>query len=285
MKKGEGMQISVEEVTPAEAAVYLTKNDCNRPITESHVRSLAQQMASGHWALNGETLVFAGDGTLLQGQHRCHACVRANVPFRTVVVRGVDKSTFDTLDSGKRRSGRDVLGIARVENATAVAAAARILLNEENGALPSAWMGSFANHEIRSCVERHPGLVGATGSSLTPAKLLGIGGGTLGWFYYRIKSSEGTCADDFMGKLSTGEMLDKSNPIFLLRRRMIEEKSSRAPLRTRDQAALLVRTWNAFFQKKPLRVLKTLRRATTGGIDAEPFPPLVGVVPLRMADK
>jgi len=273
---------SVECVTPSEATAYLRKNDCNRPLNDGHVRTLTRQMAAGKWALNGESIIFAEDGTLIQGQHRCHACIRADTPFWTVVVRGIDKATFDTLDSGKRRSARDVLGALHVENSTAVAASARILWNEERGLLSSAWMGSVPNAEIKGCVNRHPGLVAATGGALTYAKLLGIGGGTLGWFSYRIHSLESDRADSFMEKLGTGAMLTQSDPVYLLRRRLIEEKAKRSPLRVRDQAALIVKTWNACFQGKPLKTLRVPSRAKGDGASAEEFPAFVGVRPLEV---
>ena len=55
-------------ITPAEAAEILrTKNKVNRAIDRRLVARLAASMKAGEWKVNGECIVFAPDGTLLDG--------------------------------------------------------------------------------------------------------------------------------------------------------------------------------------------------------------------------
>lgn len=59
--------------------------------------------------MNGETIVFGTSGSLLQGQHRLTACVRANVGFKTIIVRNVPDRVMYSIDRGKARSFADQL--------------------------------------------------------------------------------------------------------------------------------------------------------------------------------
>ena len=59
------MEISVIDVTPALAEEWLSANDHNRSINVRVVDAYARDMLSGNWALNGEAVKIAEDGTLL----------------------------------------------------------------------------------------------------------------------------------------------------------------------------------------------------------------------------
>jgi hypothetical protein len=76
-------------VTPAMAEAFLAKNRNFRHLNDDHVIRLAVMMERGEWDANGQTLKFDRDGYMVDGQHRCHACVLSGRPFRTLVVRNV----------------------------------------------------------------------------------------------------------------------------------------------------------------------------------------------------
>ena len=98
------IKTNVEVITPAVAAEYLRLyNQGNRKPNKAQVAYYAKMMNEGEWELNGESIKFSGSGEtlrLLDGQHRLMACVEANVPFETLVVRDIEEKTFDTLDQG-----------------------------------------------------------------------------------------------------------------------------------------------------------------------------------------
>lgn len=72
-------------------------------------------MKKGLWRVNGETIIFNKSGELSNGQHRLSACVEANTPFLAIVLCNVDDDAFATIDTGKIRSGGDVLYLSGVE--------------------------------------------------------------------------------------------------------------------------------------------------------------------------
>lgn len=111
-----------EVITPDVAKCYLEHNDINRIPNKGQIAFYARMMQNGEWQLNGEAIVFAEGGRLIDGQHRLMACVYANVPFETLVVRGVQESVFTTIDKGRTRTHGDVLKISGITNSNQIAA-------------------------------------------------------------------------------------------------------------------------------------------------------------------
>ena len=122
--------ITVEKVTPAKALEYLKMNVNNyRKLSKAKVAVYAKDMAENRWVLNGETIVFAENGILLDGQHRLAAIVQSGKTVEMTVVRGVDNSVrlFDVGTS--RTTGQLLKGEGVDVNAPTLAAANIIASN------------------------------------------------------------------------------------------------------------------------------------------------------------
>lgn len=102
------MKAEIKLITPEVAAKMLKHNTHNRKIKGS-AAVYADLMKKGHWAENGESIVFSSDGVLRDGQHRLLATIKADYSWRAVVVTGVNPSTYDTYDEGVNRNLPDVL--------------------------------------------------------------------------------------------------------------------------------------------------------------------------------
>lgn len=99
--------MTIEEVTPAIALEYLKANVSNyRKLSKSRVALYAKDMSEGRWQLNGQTIVFAENGTLLDGQHRLAAIVQSKKPVKIAIVRGISNNVklFDV--GGNRTTGQ-----------------------------------------------------------------------------------------------------------------------------------------------------------------------------------
>lgn len=117
------MRTEVMTVTPAMAEKMIkASTGVNRPLKTQIVRQYANDMASGKWKENGESIILDDNGNILDGQHRLHAVVMSKMTFRFSVTRGVDASSYDTIDTGTKRSGRDVLYVAGYKDACNLAA-------------------------------------------------------------------------------------------------------------------------------------------------------------------
>lgn len=117
------MKTEIVLVTPSLAAKWLSATTSkNRPMKPEALRQYIQSMRSGKWRENGESIVIDDNGNILDGQHRLQAVVSSGMSFRFAVIRGVDPDSFDTIDSGVRRTGKDVLTIAGYADGSTLAA-------------------------------------------------------------------------------------------------------------------------------------------------------------------
>tara|TARA_R110002020_G_scaffold18695_2_gene64978 strand:- start:18935 stop:19858 length:924 start_codon:yes stop_codon:yes gene_type:complete len=117
-----GLTLTVEEITPALATQYLDENiSNNRNVSDRHVAALARDMTHNRWSQNGETIKFSQTGELMDGQHRLWACITADRPFTTAVVRGV--TSLDDVDRARPRSMAHVLEVNGYERPTKVSVA------------------------------------------------------------------------------------------------------------------------------------------------------------------
>lgn len=118
------MKAAVEIITPHIAKEMLERMETNRPLSDTTAKRYARDMADGRWNNNGQGIVLSEDGTLLDGQHRLRAVLISQATLAMLVVRGVDKRTFITMDSGKTRTLSDVLAIQGYKYTVQTAASA-----------------------------------------------------------------------------------------------------------------------------------------------------------------
>lgn len=112
------MEMMVEEITPQMAEEYLSHNMVNRTINRNRVIAYSNDMKTGEWQLNGESIKFDDSGNMVDGQHRLSAIIRANVSVKTFVLRGVE-SGISLYDRGRNRSVTDTLIISGMNKALA----------------------------------------------------------------------------------------------------------------------------------------------------------------------
>lgn len=106
-----GIRLAVEEITPRRAAALLERYGRNRPLNKSKLSLFEQDMASGSWFVNGEAIIIDRSGRPLNGAHRLTACIESGHAFVSVVVYGIDRDVFSSIDTGTSRSLRDVLSV------------------------------------------------------------------------------------------------------------------------------------------------------------------------------
>lgn len=141
--------MTIMTITPEIASEMLENNSLNRPLSHARIAMYVAAMKAGEWALNGEAIKFDLSGRLLDGQHRLHAIIQANVAIETAVIRGLPAQSVNTMDTGKNRTAADVLALSgNVSKAASrtYAAAARLLMLYEVG---EPWGYSTAGSKIR----------------------------------------------------------------------------------------------------------------------------------------
>lgn len=149
--------LSVETITPPDAAALLAMNVHNRHVRPIRVRKYAAEMATGRWLLTGEPIIINGT-ELVNGQHRLLACIEADTPFTTAVFRGAGSDVYAVVDSGLGRSPGDTLSHGGIKYANQTAAAARLVLGYRADALrdTSSLAVIATNQTIQDEVEGDP---------------------------------------------------------------------------------------------------------------------------------
>lgn len=105
----------LETITPKRAAQYLTHNTKNRRVRERKVDMLARAITNGQWHTTHQGAAFNCDGEMLDGQHRFLAIIKANMPVKMYVTRGLPRDAMYAVDQGTVRSPQDIAGAVGVD--------------------------------------------------------------------------------------------------------------------------------------------------------------------------
>lgn len=272
----------VIRVTPRKAKEWLDGDDKTRSKDKRNNRSLSSHMVdryagdmkAGRWQLNGESVVFNGSA-LLDGQHRLHAVVKADVPVDMVIVRGIDHSAFKTIDSGAARTMGHVLQIHGHDYAFELAAALSMLFAHGRGN-PFGGFGSQrpTKLELESLLERNKGLPGSVefaAQRRTPLAVVSL----VAFCHYVFSKIDKDAAEKFINDLCTGDGVRASSPVGILRDRLVEESAGGRRLDRRLVVYLIFRAWNATRTGEKLQRLLLPRSATDGGRVSVDLPDLV----------
>lgn len=248
----------VVTITPALATDILNHNVANnRALSERRVAQFARDMNAGRWGLNGETIIVAKSGKLLDGQHRLWACIEADTAFETLMVEGVDDDVLLTIDQGKSRSYSDVLRIRGGNYNTAIASALRWWYWYESGSVTTQYKGLIITAaDLEGVAGRHPELsevASIVASRVKVIRLMGQGVGVFAYAGMHLQDSD--AALQFLSGLDGGTGLTVTSPIYQLRERLIQNKASRAKLPITDVAAYIIKAWNLWINGKTVKQL------------------------------
>jgi len=261
-----------EVITVDKAKRYLANNKRNRPMNKVNLAFLESEMKRDRFHLTGESIKIAEDGTLLDGQHRLLAIVNSGKPQKMLVVSGLDNDAFKFIDTGRKRTASDVLGIQGIKQNNAFAAMAKFIINFKKGKYASVAHGKtnevrnlLTNADVSAFVEKHAKEMAEsyTFGYVKENKLMSKS--LLSSFHFIFKDISSVEADDFCWKLASGESLTKDSPVYLLRQKLTNDIRATRKMSRVEKLALICKTWNLYRKKTKVTMLKwdSLR---------EPFP-------------
>ena len=114
------LTVCFEEITPEMAKEYLTHNTHNRDRKNKSIQRYAKDMAEGRWIPGVCAIIFAEDGTLIDGQNRLQAVIKSETSTVFIVVRGVPMNAQAVVDTPSLRTTADVFKLSDVANHTTV---------------------------------------------------------------------------------------------------------------------------------------------------------------------
>lgn len=243
-------------VTPDMAEAWLEKNENNRYPSKSVIAKFARDMKAADWQLTGDAIRFDTDGRLLDGQHRLMACIRADAPFTTFVMYGLDPLTQDVMDTGKPRRIADVLSLRGITNATLLGGTLRALVAYRDG-IYSIRTATISTAAMIHAFERHPNITKsvtlcANGMpKASPRAAIAI-------MHYlaSFHLDQGEAADRMIQVFRTGIPSYDGDVIHVLRERFIRFSGAGQRLNQEIASATVLYAWNLFVEQKTIAVLR-----------------------------
>lgn len=261
-------------VSPEQSKEWLKNNTRNRTLSEAKVLQYAMDMEEGRWPYNpiDSAIAISRDGVILNGQHRLEACVVAKRSFETDVIFNAPPELMDYTDIGMVRSSANILQIDGGQYATDRSAVARMLLvYEKHGAMK---LDSGLHSPSKTLVCKRA----SSDSAITDAVKLASAHRQVGklcsrtmvaFCYYIFSKKNAKIADMFFADLIKGSDLKSTNPAYLLREKLTENRTAKRKLSRIHVLALFFRAWKAYSSGKEMRILKAWRNE---GPAKEEFP-------------
>lgn len=273
-KQQTGITARLVEITPKLAEQLLARNTHNRSVSQPRIDQYAADIAKGDWQVNGEAIKIAHTGQILDGQHRLAAILAADKPISTLLITGLEPEVQETMDQGRARSFGDVLKLRGEANFNELGAAVRMVcLYERDGApyqtgrtvVPSV-------QQLSRTLERNPDIRDSVKLAVGRRRPW-LGASQIAAMHYLLSIADPADADDFIGRLISGENLASGDPILTLRERLQKEHYDGSHLHLRVKLAFVARAWNAY------RRGETIRRLVfnPGGSSPDRFPLIDGL--------
>lgn len=253
------LDISVIQVTPQLAAAWLAKNEVNRPIRDRKVTEYASDMAAGRWQSVGDTLRFARNGRLLDGQHRLSAVVASGATVEFIVVKGLANEAQGDMDTGAKRSASDALALLGVEYSALTAAAARLLIRYRGGHFAEGGDTRIGvtNGEIRGFVVNNPELKDAVRNAGKWKSAIDAPPSVIAAAHYVLSGIDPVDAADFFDMLMTRADVPAGSAILALDSRLRAIRRDGIRVDQRDYLSLFFKAWNYYRKNRNVRHLET----------------------------
>lgn len=248
----EQLSHEVRPISPSEAREMLQRVRNHAPLDRRQITTYARDMRAGMWKLNGDPIIFDRDGILLSGRLRLNACVQADSPFPSLIVRNVDPAHFDTIDAVRRRTVSDIMSIRKEKDGRALAAALTVLWRFANDDFTSQ-RNRVSSQALLAILEENPDIRFSLRSAKVASPLVGHGLGTA--LHFLFSQVDPAKADEFFTELSqSGEASTAANQSL---RRQLEESVREGGRRSQVQVAgLLIRAWEAYRTGRTLTLVR-----------------------------
>jgi hypothetical protein len=265
LRSQENVIVSVKTVSPELAGIWLSKNTRNRNYKRSNLSFIKNMMQRDlFFSLNGESIIIADDGTLLNGQHRLKSMLDLNKTYEFVVVEGVDKNAFTTIDIGVKRSNGDMFEVEKIKNGRNASAAVSFYLKMSRGNFCFK-SGTVKNLNItadellstyKANEQLFENLLSHAFKFYEKMRVFPLSH-IAGMMYYTILHSEfgDNALSDFWMPLFTGNNI--SSQVSILRNRLIEDMGKMQKERENyKQICWTIQVYNAHFTGKDVKFLR-----------------------------
>lgn len=251
------LKLEVRSITPEVADTILSDHGANRPLRMSRVRDYAAIMKRGDWVL-AQPLLFDQHSRLIDGQHRLRAVSIGTQSVRFACISGYDADdVFGKLDRGAVRHLADFLHLHHHENSTLLAGSARTAFLLANGKIRknarSLVVRGFTPDELLEWAEANAETLQASivavpariGRVVTRSQAVAL--------HWMMARKDRIMADSFWDDLAGGDSLAVVDPVYVLREKLIQDRTSKARMSAPERLAIIVKAWNAVRNNKKVQ--------------------------------
>lgn len=250
----------LEVITPADAKKLLSKHKGNRKMRAPNLAMLINEIKTDKFEITGETIKLDWDGNLMDAQHRLEACIAANKPIETFVVRDLDPKVMAIIDTGKSRSAADLLHMSGIDDAATIASMVKFVIAFNRGAFGAAISVSstaqITNAAIGEYTLKHLkslSLSAEFASIKLSTKI--VGPALISSLHYIFKGKSEEDADDFCQRLLDGTQLKKTSPIYVLREKLLNDSRSKHKMTRPLRVATICKAWNLYREDKTVSII------------------------------
>lgn len=255
-KPGSVPSVERQHITPSEAAELLCRNATNRTLSRSHVDRIARDISADRWVFDGSPIRILNDGTLGDGQHRLAACVQAGKPIDVMVVSGLDATSIETVDSGRKRTLSDRLRMRGIARSTSLA----VVLNGLWGLAHSDMSATPTPSEALRMLERYNDLPEFVSVHALPSGMRFLARPAMVFGFVGHKTGNNDAAEKWLQAFKNGvpSRVDGC-PAHALRETLIRAQQNRQSIGGQAIARtmrLSCRAWIAMRTGAPLKVVR-----------------------------
>lgn len=255
------------EITPVMAQELLDHSRCIKPLHNNDIDRLVGEFNHDNFEFNGATITLNTRGQLIDGQTRLSACVKANKPFKSFIVYGVDLEGQYTKDTGRSRNVVQYLGTHGYKYPRALSASAQIIHNiilnrnddTKDGIIETSKI-TATHKEIIDIIESEPNLQTCV-NNIFPEKsrymTTAIYHLIVLDYLHRYIFDKSEIADEFLNVLSGKQIADIDHPVTRLRALFISNiQRNSAKLKKPKQTMYMIKVYNLLLANKRCKALK-----------------------------
>lgn len=271
--------VTYELITPNLARELLEGNTHNRSVNQKRIRELAELHGTPFWKETGDPIRITDDGILVDGQHRLLAIAQSGVPVHYFIMRGVDLTAQEVIDTGSRRTLASMLQTRQEKNRTTLASAIKVIYHWEHGGRSADGLDSVPINVLLHFYDKNPGIKDIARRTLRVNQAIHGGSAAIALTMWLFDHIDGEDASHFWEKLKSEYDHTEGDPISTLRKALLrdagEASANRAAVGNRSslrgqtwRAAVIIKAWNAYRRGEQVYRLQF----SPGGSRPEKFP-------------
>lgn len=246
--------VSIVDISPEMARLWLERNVGNRPASPAHIAKLEKAMRSGQWKMAGDPIRFSKTGKLIDGQHRLQAILNSGMTITCVVMRELDDEVFDVIDDGKQRVKSDVLHVSLglpAKTCEILAVAAVLALDYEAGLFN--FHGKSDKAAVLDFVKRNPSMIASAEVAQGIPRGAPCPKSYAAFFHFYAAKTNSVDAARFIERFMVGAVDGAGDNLLHLFKRCQTASRDRRPLSRRVILGSMIRIWNAEQRGKPIK--------------------------------